>query len=72
LLTGENIIILEAFGSAEKVNQYFETLKGNYFWENQMRAKNWVKVPIAPENFRLLKEGKSVADYLEFYNENYQ
>ena len=66
LLTGENVIILESFESVEKVNAFFDSLKGNNFWETQIKAKNWTKVPIAPDNFRILKEGKSVKDYLEF------
>jgi len=68
LLTGENVIILESFESLEKINTFFNSLKGIYFWDTQMKAKNWMKVPIAPDNFRLLKEGKSMKDYLEFYN----
>ena len=71
LLTGEKVFILDAFESPEITNRFFDSLKKNNTWESQLKAKDWKKIPVAPENYKLMKEGKSLDDYIEFYNENY-
>ena len=71
LLTGEKVLILDYFENADETLTFFETLKKNNTWESQLKAKDWKRVPISPDNFKLMQQGKSLDDYFEFYNENY-
>ena len=66
LITGENVLILDSFDSAEGVDEFFNSIANNYFWSTQMRARDWVKTAITPDNFAILEGGKSVDDYIQF------
>ena len=66
LKTGENVLILDSFASAEEVKEFFGLLTNNAFWNNQMRARDWVRTAITPDNFAIIEGGKTVDDYIQF------
>ena len=72
LSSGEEVLLVEAFKDDEAIRRFFESLAGNYFWNNQLGARNWSIVSITPANYEVLKQEGSSTGYLGFYKENYK
>jgi hypothetical protein len=72
LTSGETVLLVEAFENDDAVARFFESLAGNYFWNNQLGARNWTILSITPDNFEVLKQEGEMERYMGFYKENYQ
>jgi tetratricopeptide (TPR) repeat protein len=66
---GETVILVESFNSREEANTFVTSLKDVAFWNNQLRATNWIQTIISPENFAVVEQQGKTLDYNNFISD---
>ncbi|TCO07948.1 type IX secretion system periplasmic lipoprotein PorW/SprE [Natronoflexus pectinivorans] len=66
---GETVLLVEAFQSASQAQEFTTSLNANNFWNNQLRASNWVMASVSPDNFKIIEQEGTTEEYIKFYKE---
>jgi tetratricopeptide (TPR) repeat protein len=63
---GESLILVETFPDESTLKQFAELLRGNSFWQSQLKAADWPLVPVNGTNLEVIQNEGSMNNYLNW------
>ncbi|MGQ1946350.1 type IX secretion system periplasmic lipoprotein PorW/SprE [Geofilum sp. OHC36d9] len=63
---GETFVLVEPFPNEEMLSKFADLLRGNTFWQSQLKAASWPMVPVNAFNLDVIKNEGSINNYLDW------
>jgi hypothetical protein len=63
---GESLILVDTFPDESTLKQFVDLLRGNSFWQSQLKAADWPLVPVNAFNLDVIQDDGSMNNYLNW------